>query len=167
MGISSVLKIKKDGFQNALVNILCIFISKQHSCPCLDHNFGISHNNLFTKYYFFHRETKGYGTTQHPGILVLMKSAATSAFGCPTSLSLDSNGRQMFKSVAKQMFTAYNLQFLIILFNLILTFKATDLNRNCLLRLDRSIVSMSTTWMLWNPDKAWPTAQNGEICLCS
>ena len=30
----------------------------------------------------------GYGTTLHPGIRLLMKSAATSALGCPTSLGL-------------------------------------------------------------------------------
>ncbi len=33
-------------------------------------------------------QSKGYGTTQHPGMRVLIKSAATSALGRPTSFGL-------------------------------------------------------------------------------
>lgn len=31
----------------------------------------------------------------------------------------------------------------------------SNLKRNCLLRFDTSIISMSTTWMRRNPDRAW------------
>lgn len=51
----------------------------------------------------------------------------------------------------------------------------TYLKRNCLLRLDGSIVSISTTWMRRNPDKAWSKERLCKnlfkplkrLCICS
>lgn len=44
---------------------------------------------------------------------------------------------------------------------------STDLKRNCRFRFETSMVSMSTTWMLWKPDKAWATnKQQNKQSVC-
>lgn len=147
---------------------------------------------------------KGYGTTLHPGTRLLMKSAATSAFGRPTSLGLNGpimtvNYRtyemlnviwfyhtttvtvlhvtesqipwhsmpylfiEAFKKILQIMKYSYIFHHTLYLSNIKITVTIirmggnrdeTYLKRNCLLRLDTSIVSMSTTWIRRNPDRA-------------
>ena len=45
---------------------------------------------------------KGYGMTLHPGIRLLIKSAATSAFGRPTSLDLSGCIVTKLQSIVQQ-----------------------------------------------------------------
>lgn len=74
-----------------------------------------------------------YGVTTTPGTRFIMNSAATVAFGFPTSLGLKYiQSRHGFRTRVD----------------------ATYLNKNCLLRLLMSMVSISITWISLNPDKA-------------
>jgi hypothetical protein len=77
-----------------------------------------------------------YGVTTTPGTRFIMNSAATVAFGFPTSLGLrvQKDLRLRHSSRTREY--------------------ATHLNKNCLFRLLMSMVSISITWMSLNPDKA-------------
>jgi hypothetical protein len=79
-----------------------------------------------------------YGVTTTPGTRFMMNAAATVAFGFPTSLGLPNQEEKNAQSICDFRTRA----------------QATHLNRNCLLRLLMSMVSISITWMSLNPDNA-------------
>lgn len=79
------------------------------------------------------------GITVHPSTRFIMNSAATSAFDFPISHSLSTN------------------------LNSIKNFCQLYRNKNCLFKLDKSIVSMSITSIFLKPDNACENKYNTNM----
>lgn len=122
--------------------------SQDHDPESYSSILAILRQNDFTHYHFYGTHLicprinyKGYGVTQQPGILLLMNSAATWALDFPISVVLKCYAKHNIVYHAKQYYS-------------VLAPAQTHLKRNCLLRFERSIVSISMQWSWVNPSNA-------------